>query len=290
MKNGRNRVLVGMRHQGMLHHTLLLSTILAAGCLDTFGYADSGQDTPSLETVTQALPTSGAPDTATTADSTANSADTSTTTSAADLTSASNLTSDGGVDSTTSTANTMTSPETSGTTGNSPGFFFADDDFAAYTQIDRHGAVEAGTIGIRAAGGLGFNGENIAIRDNYNASNPTQDAAMMWLNEISESIMFFHDDLDDDILGLGLTPATFNESIMQIGPVILPDTLKYTPSYPTSYPNGRKLTDPVFDITLAAMLLDLTVHPLDTIAQIPMNPPENDVPFATEFPFLAPPH
>lgn len=188
---------------------------------------------------------------------------------------------------TTSPTSTTDPPDT--TTGD-PGFNFPTAGFDEYTQIDRHGAVEAGTAGIRASGGLGLNGEDIAIRDDYNASNPEEDAATMWIGEIAESIMFFHDNIDDDITGLGLTPATFDQTVMQAGPVIIPDTIKYDATMPTAYPNGRTLTDQVVDITLAAVLLDLSVHPLDLLASVPLNPPENDVPFGAEFPFLAPPH
>lgn len=188
------------------------------------------------------------------------------------------------------TGGTTVDPDTGETTTGGAGFKFAEDDFDAYTQIDRHAAVEAGTAGIRASGGLGLNGEDIAIRDMYNASNPTEDAAMMWLGEIADSIMFFHDNLDDDLTGLGLTVATFDKTVAQAGPVIIPDTIKYDPNAPTGYPNGRALTDQVVDLTLAAVMLDLDVHGLTTFAELPLNPPENDVPFGAEFPYLAPPH
>lgn len=186
---------------------------------------------------------------------------------------------------------TTVEPETTGTTGGEGGFIFAKDPYEAYTQIDRHGAVEAGTAGIAAASGLGLKGEDISVRDAYNASNPTEDAAMKWLGEIAASVMFFHGALDDDLMTLKLVPATFEETVAQAGPVILPDTIKYDPSKPTAYPNGRKLEDPVVDITLAAVLLKLGPdQPLDLLANLPLNPPANDVPFLAEFPYLAPPH
>ncbi len=187
---------------------------------------------------------------------------------------------------------TDTDPDTTDTdpTGDD-GYNFPDDPYDAYTQIDRHGAVEAGTAGIAAPEGLGFNkGSDISIRDDYNASNPVEDAAGMWVPEIAASVTFFHDALDDDIESLDLTPATFDQTIAQAGPVIIPDTIKYDPSMPTAYPNGRTLEDRVVDITLAAVLLDLGVHPLNTFASIPLNPGANDVPFGTEFPYLAAPH
>jgi len=191
---------------------------------------------------------------------------------------------------------TVTPPTTTTTstteTGGDNGFVFPTDPFDAYTQIDRHGAVEAGTAGIAASQGLGLMpGQDVSIRDDYNASNPAEDVDGMWLGEIGASIMFFHDSFDDDIVGLGLVPATIDDTLMQAGPVIVPDTIKYDPNMPTAYPNGRKLEDPVVDITLAAVLLKLgPQQPLSFFADLPLNPPENDVPFQAEFPFLAPPH
>ena len=178
------------------------------------------------------------------------------------------------------------------TTGEEGGFIFQKDPYEAYTQIDRHGAVEAGTAGIAAAAGLGFTpGSDITIRDAYNASNPVEDAAMMWFPEIAKSVTFFHDSFDDDLMALGLVPATIQDTVAQAGPVILPDTIKYNPAMPTAYPNGRKLEDPVVDLTLAAVLLKLGPgQPLDAFANLPLNPPANDVPFKAEFPYLAPPH
>ena len=90
---------------------------------------------------------------------------------------------------------------------------------------------------------------------------------------------------------LKLVPASFDETIAQAGPVIIPDTIKYDPTKPTAYPNGRKLEDPVVDITLAAVLLKLGGNqPLDILAKLPLNPPANDKPFLAEFPYLAAPH
>lgn len=200
---------------------------------------------------------------------------------------------------TTSSTDPTTGPEPStgpeegsSSSGGDGGYAFADDPYDAYTQIDRHAAVEAGTAGIAGPQGLGFApGSDISIRDDYNASNPAEDAAGMWVDEIAASVTFFHMALDDDLLGLQLTPATVREALAQAGPVIVPDTIKYDPAQPTGYPNGRALTDPVVDITLAAVLLQLGPdQPLTLFADLPLNPPENDVPFRDEFPYLAPPH
>ena len=199
---------------------------------------------------------------------------------------------------TSTTTTTTTDPTTGPTTGEPDtttgggGFVFPDEPLDAYVQIDRHGAVEAGTAGILASQGLGFKmGSDIKLRDAYNASNPEEDKAGMWVPEIVKSIEFFHDALDDDIVGFKLVPATVDETVAQAGPVIIPDTIKYDPSMPSGYPNGRKLEDPVVDLTLAAVLLKLgPKQPLTTFSAIPLNPPANDVPFSAEWPYLAPPH
>ena len=187
----------------------------------------------------------------------------------------------------------------SGGTGNTGGgpddpYVFDDTAFENYIQTDRHGAVEAGTVGIAAGSGLELCGTPtncpIGIRDDYNASNPEEDASGMWVAEISNSVSVLHGALDDDLTGLGLTPATLDESLAQAAPVIVPDTIKFNPAMPASYPNGRKLTDQVVDLTVAAALLDLGVHDLNFLAELPLNPAANDVAFKTEFPYLADPH
>ena len=73
--------------------------------------------------------------------------------------------------------------------------------------------------------------------------------------------------------------------------MIVPDTLKLDLTRTPGFPNGRDLDDPVIDITLAALFLDFGVtgqSPM-TFANLPLNPPANDLPFSTAFPFLAPP-
>ena len=71
--------------------------------------------------------------------------------------------------------------------------------------------------------------------------------------------------------------------------VLVPDTIKVDFSQPSGFPNGRRLADPVIDITLAWIFIDLTKHSPMAIANVPFNPPANDVAFRTEFPYLAPP-
>src|SRR3546814_13295118 len=64
--------------------------------------------------------------------------------------------------------------------------------------------------------------------------------------------------------------------------LFIPDTLKLDFSQPSLFPKGRALPDPVTAYTLAALILDLTVHPITTLTRISLGPP------ATHRPFLAP--
>jgi hypothetical protein len=191
-----------------------------------------------------------------------------------------------------SSGSTSTSSSSgSGGGGGSADYAFDTTPLDDYTQTDRHGAVEAGTVGIAATSGLGLNGEDLELRDSYNASNPVEDAAGQWVPQITASLTALHGALDDDLAGAGLTPATLDQSLAQAGPVIVPDTIKFDPSMPVGYPNGRALTDQVVDITIAAALVDLSGGtPLSVLADLPLNPPANDVPFKTKFPYLADPH
>ncbi len=71
--------------------------------------------------------------------------------------------------------------------------------------------------------------------------------------------------------------------------LVVPDTVTIDLASASGFPNGRRLADPVVDLTLAAIFLDLTRHPVTTLADIPLNPAANDQPFRLVFPYLAPP-
>lgn len=85
--------------------------------------------------------------------------------------------------------------------------------------------------------------------------------------------------LDQTIPGTGVTVAQ----------AVVPDTLTLDLSGTSGFPNGRKLADPVIDVTLAVIFLDLSVNGPGALAGLPLNPPANDVPFRDTFPYLAPP-
>lgn len=71
--------------------------------------------------------------------------------------------------------------------------------------------------------------------------------------------------------------------------LVVPDALTIDFSRPSAFPNGRALPDPVIDIILAALFLDLQTQSAASFARVPVNPPANDRPFRSQFPFLAPP-
>lgn len=85
--------------------------------------------------------------------------------------------------------------------------------------------------------------------------------------------------LNQMIPGTGVTVAE----------AVVPDTLTLNLSAASGFPNGRKLPDPVIDVTLAVIFLDLSVNGPGTLAGLPLNPPANDVAFRDTFPYLAPP-
>jgi hypothetical protein len=135
----------------------------------------------------------------------------------------------------------------------------------------------------------------VVSKDAYNAADPSDDLALSFGLEIIGSLNGLHGALDDDLSSLGLTPCTVvgdgtGTCVAQGVPLIIPDTLKHDLSGAAGFPNGRGLADPAMDVTLAVVLLDLSVHPADLFAGLPLNPPANDLAFQSSFPYLAPAH
>lgn len=85
--------------------------------------------------------------------------------------------------------------------------------------------------------------------------------------------------LEQMIPGTGITVAE----------AVVPDTLTLNLSAPSGFPNGRQLADPVIDVTLAVIFLNLATNGPTTLAALPLNPSANDVPLRADFPYLAPP-
>lgn len=74
----------------------------------------------------------------------------------------------------------------------------------------------------------------------------------------------------------GATPAS----------LVLPDTVKLNFGVASGFPNGRLLNDPVIDVTLAVLLLDMTKHSPGLLAGLPLNPPADST-LLTTFPYFA---
>lgn len=126
--------------------------------------------------------------------------------------------------------------------------------------------------------------------DEYNAATPADDQFLMFAGEVSGSLAALHVLLDAAIMGQGLMPCGLAACNQVTTPLVIPDTIDFDPSSNAGFPNGRHPADPVFDLMLAALLLDAEAHPLTTYAEMPLSPADNDVPFETAMPYLAPPH
>ena len=165
----------------------------------------------------------------------------------------------------------------------------------AYVRVDRMGMPAVSTA-------------LIADKNAYNDADPNADATLgagglpqFVESDIAGVLGTLHEALRDDLAGAGLTRcSTGTDATIDILPcatqevapgvsvldLIVPDTLTVDPTAPAGFPNGRRLEDPVMDVTLAVILLDLTVHPADALVGV-LNPAENDVPFLATFPYLA---
>lgn len=158
-------------------------------------------------------------------------------------------------------------------------FTFATEAPSAYTRVDRMGMPAIATAVISAGN-----------KDDYNEADPSDDVAGTFVADITANVDALHSALDDDLMGLGLTPCQTADCVGQAAPLVVPDVLTIDPSQPAGFPNGRRLEDPVIDVTLAVVLLDLGTHGAGTLAGVPVNPSSNDVPFLSSFPYLAGPN
>lgn len=154
-------------------------------------------------------------------------------------------------------------------------FDIAEDPASAYTRVDR-----LGMPGVATA--------LITDKDAYNAGDPTDDGS--FVAEITAAVETFHAALDDDVMGAGLTPCAPADCVTAAAPLVVPDTIQIDASMPSGFPNGRRLDDPVMDVVLGLLMLDLQAHPVTTFAELPLNPPANDKAFPDAFPYLAPRH
>ncbi len=153
---------------------------------------------------------------------------------------------------------------------------------ASYGRIDRMGMPAVATA-------------LISSKDAYNAANPTDDAAGAFVSEIVAQLTTLHTALDDDLIAAGLTPATVDEAVAQGAPLVVPDVITIDTTAPSGFPNGRRLTDTVIDVTLAVLLIDInglgdSNGPHSPTTLVGVNPTANDLPFSAAFPYLAEPN
>jgi len=204
----------------------------------------------------------------------------------------------------------------SGTDGGMTGFSFRSDMPSAYTRVDRMGMPAVATALIPSG-----------KKDEYNSVDPSDDFATSagatcadlvscrWAGDYVASISAIHGltnaggmTLNEQLTGLGLTPCTDGGACATqfisgtSGPVVanlvIPDVLTIDTTATAGFPNGRKLSDPAMDVTLAVLLLDLSVHNPGTFTDLDgdgtpgpsLNPLANDVAFGTTFPYVADPH
>ena len=80
-------------------------------------------------------------------------------------------------------------------------------------------------------------------------------------------------------------PGTNGRTVASLA---VPDALRLDFAVANGFPNGRRFDDPVVDITLAALLIDLNRHAPGLLASLPLNPPNDNVNAMAAFPFLGP--
>lgn len=229
-----------------------------------------------------------------------------TSTSATTMTTAMTDSADTGMTDTADTSATGTATagsESSSTSVDPNEFQFLPNPPEDYTQVDRKGMP-----GVNTALNLNVPTLPMDHKDAYNAANPVDDANGTFFPNIEDSLDTLHlgspnmgdqvadnTGLDDDLTNFmpSLTPCTppqlaADDCIIQGGPLIIPDVLAIDTTATATFPNGRLLTDPVIDVTLAVLLLDLDVHTADTFATVMVSQSANDGVTTDTFPYLAP--
>lgn len=162
-------------------------------------------------------------------------------------------------------------------TGGGTEYEFDDSPPEDFVQVDRSGMPAVGSA-------------VISDKDAYNVASPADDAAGMFVEQIVANVTGLHAALDDDLMAAGLVPCAVEACIGQAAPLVVPDTLKIDLNGEAGFPNGRLPSDPVIDVTLAVVLLDLSAPGQDPLTLVGLNPTENDVEFDADFPYFARPH
>jgi hypothetical protein len=168
----------------------------------------------------------------------------------------------------------------------------------AYTRVDRMGMPAVSTALVSSA-----------MKNAYNDADPADDAAGTFAADLIANLTGLHAALDDDLIDAGLQPCSMTDLVgtlpeclgqnyapgKTVASLVLPDTLLVDPSAAAGFPNGRLLTDPVIDVTLSVILLELGsgtcgAAMCGATTLVGTNPTANDVAFLATFPYLAPRH
>lgn len=207
-------------------------------------------------------------------------------------TSASTDTDTGTPGDTTQPGDTTVGQDDSGSSTGVDAIYVDDDtDPTAYTRVDRNGYPFVSTAI------FGCYAPSISCeQDAYNDMSPIDDVSLPFVQEQVDAIAFLRGGLVADVAALGFFASTSNNqsSTQLMLPHMIPETIKIDLDAPLGFPNGRRLADPAMDLTLGLLLLDLDPmggsSPPTALADLPLNPPANDVPFGANFPYVAPPH
>lgn len=174
-----------------------------------------------------------------------------------------------------------------------------------FTRVDRMGMPAVSTVLVSSAN-----------KDAYNDANPSDDTNLAGFptSDLLPNLTGLHGAIDNDLRTLGLAPCSMTtlvgglpqcvgQSVGTGGPtvasLVIPDTLQVNPAMPSGFPNGRRLADPVIDVTLAVILLDLSsatgcasgpCTPTTLAAPTSLNPSHNDATTTDTFPYLAAAH
>ena len=182
-------------------------------------------------------------------------------------------------------------------------YAFREDAAEAFVRVDRKGMPAVATA-------------LITSKDSYNAGSPGTDLAD-FAGEVIAKLEYIHNGtgvanefpgLDGTLGTLGLTPCGGSATEASVGACVdqalsvhaFPDAVRIVLADAAGFPNGRGLTDTVIDVTLAVLLLDLSVHPVTTFINLDgdgtllevgdsLNPMANDKAFSATFPYLAEP-
>jgi hypothetical protein len=155
---------------------------------------------------------------------------------------------------------------------------FRSDAVGTYTRVDAMGMPAVATALVGSA-----------MKNAYNDGSPDSST---FAGEFVAQLTGIHAALDDDLAALNLAacdmtpqPDCVTQEVaagVTVGDLVIPDQLKLDPGTPSGFPNGRDFDDPVIDVTLAVVLLDLGgvcgagTCGAGTLAGLPLNPPVLD--------------